>query len=153
MQPERTWRSIDGLAMTRAFAVNTIGPALMAKHFLGLLSRDSKSVFAALSARVGSIQDNKLGGWHAYRASKAALHQVIKTCSVELARTKPGAFCICLHPGTVDSSLSKPFQANVPPGKLFTPAHSVARMLEVIDGLSPGASGYAYAWDGQRLPF
>jgi NAD(P)-dependent dehydrogenase (short-subunit alcohol dehydrogenase family) len=153
LQPERSWRAITGEAMAQSYAVNSVGPALIAKHFLDLLSRDSKSVFAALSARVGSIEDNRLGGWHSYRASKAALHQLIRTVSVELTRRNPGAYCIGLHPGTVDSELSKPFQANVPQGQLFTPAYSAQRLLEVIDGLSPGASGYAYAWDGQRLAF
>jgi len=153
LQPEKSWRSISGPAMETAFRVNTIGPALVAKHFLPLLATDSKSVFAALSARVGSIEDNELGGWHAYRASKAALNMVIKTLSIELARRNARAICVGLHPGTVDSALSKPFQGGVPEGKLFQPAHAARALLMVLDGLSPGDSGGLFAWDGTRIPF
>ncbi len=153
LQPEKTWRALNASALARSFDINCIGPALIAKHFLELLAAPDKAVFAALSARVGSIEDNRLGGWHSYRASKAALHQIIRTCAVELARRTPSAFCIALHPGTVDTALSRPFQANVPTGKLFTPRYSAAKLLEVVDGLPAGASGNAFAWDGTRLPF
>jgi NAD(P)-dependent dehydrogenase (short-subunit alcohol dehydrogenase family) len=153
LQPEKTWRSLDATALARSYAINCIGPALVAKHFLGLLASGEKAVFAALSARVGSIEDNRLGGWHGYRASKAALHQMLRTCAIELARRAPSAYCIALHPGTVDSALSRPFQANVAPQKLFHPAYSATRLLGVIDGLAPGASGQAFAWDGSRIPF
>ena len=139
--------------METAFRVNTIGPALVAKHFLPLLASDAKSVFAALSARVGSIDDNELGGWYAYRASKAALNMVIKTLSIELARRNPRALCVGLHPGTVDSRLSKPFQGGVPEGKLFQPAAAARALLTVLDGLSSGDSGALFAWDGTRIPF
>lgn len=152
LRPEKTTRALSGEHMERAFRVNTIGPALVAKHFLPLLTRDRKAVFAALSARVGSISDNRLGGWHAYRASKAALNMVIRTMSIELARQKPMALCVGLHPGTVDTDLSKPFQSGVSPEKLFTPAHSARCMLTVLDGLGPEANGGVFAWDGQRVP-
>jgi NAD(P)-dependent dehydrogenase (short-subunit alcohol dehydrogenase family) len=102
---------------------------------------------------VGSIEDNRLGGWHAYRASKAALNMLIRTLSVELARRNDQALCVGLHPGTVDTALSKPFQASVPQGKLFTPAGAAGQLLQVLDGLSPGHSGGIFAWDGQRLPY
>jgi len=153
LQPEKSWRDFTPEAFARAFAVNATGPALIAKHFLPLLAKDRRSVFAALSARVGSIEDNRTGGWAAYRASKAALHQVIRTASIELARKNAGAFCVALHPGTVDSALSKPFQRGVAPEKLFTPAQSAGYLLEVLDGLRPGDSGRAFAWDGARVPF
>ena len=106
-----------------------------------------------LSARVGSFEDNRLRGWHSYRASKAALHQVICTCAIELARSKPQACCVALHPGTVDTRLSRPFQANVPTGKIFIAETAAVQLLHVIDGLTPASSGRAFAWDGERLPF
>ena len=152
-QPEKTWRSLEAPAMEIVFQVNTIGPALVAKHFLPLLDRDRKSVFAALSARVGSIEDNHLGGWHAYRASKAALNMLIKNFSIELARRNANAVCVGLHPGTVDTGLSKPFQANVESGKLFPAAASASHLLRVLDGLTPQDSGALFAWNGERIPF
>ncbi|GAB4357454.1 MAG: SDR family oxidoreductase [Kiloniellaceae bacterium] len=153
LQPEKTWRSLSAAGLQRAFAVNAIGPALAAKHFLPLLADDRKAAFAVLSARVGSIADNRLGGWHAYRASKAALNMLVRTLAVELARRNDRALCVALHPGTVDTGLSRPFQANVPPEKLFTPERAAGQLLEVLDGLSPGHSGGLFAWDGQRIPF
>ena len=110
------------------------------------------AVFAALSARVGSIQDNQLGGWHAYRASKAALNMLLKTLSIELARRNPTALCVGLHPGTVDTRLSEPFQRGVPEGKLFSPRRSARCLLNVLDRLSPEQSGQVFAWDGQPIP-
>ena len=153
LQPEKSWRSLDAAAFARAFAVNTTGPALIAKHTLGLLRRDDKSVFACLSARVGSIEDNRLGGWHAYRASKAALNMLVRSFAIELKQRNPKSVCVALHPGTVDTRLSKPFQAAVEPTKLFAPQRSAAALLGVIDRLTPGDSGRAWAWDGQVIPF
>lgn len=150
--PEKTWRELDAAAFQTAFAINTIGPALIAKHFLPLLTRGQKSLFAALSARVGSIGDNRLGGWHAYRASKSALNMLIRTLSIELKRRNPDSLIVGLHPGTVDTHLSQPFQKSVPNGKLFSPDHAVGQMLGVIDQLIPEDTGYVYAWDGERLP-
>jgi NAD(P)-dependent dehydrogenase (short-subunit alcohol dehydrogenase family) len=139
--------------METAFRLNTIGPALVAKHFLPLLAKDRKSVFAAISARVGSIEDNHLGGWYAYRASKAALNMVIKTLSIELARRNTNALCVGLHPGTVDTPLSTPFQSGVPEAKLFSAARSARHLLTVLDNLTPENSGCLYAWDGSQIPF
>ena len=153
LRPEKSWRALSGAAMVTAFRLNTIGPALIAKHFLPLLATDGKSAFAALSARVGSIEDNQLGGWHAYRASKAALNMIVKTLSIELARRNPNALCIGLHPGTVDTALSKPFQSGVPEGKLFTRTRSARYLLTVLDRLGPEDTGHQYAWDGSRIPF
>lgn len=156
LEPEKTWRHLDAGRLADAFRVNTILPTLIARTALPHLARGSKeapekAVFAALSARVGSISDNRLGGWHAYRASKAALNQILKTCSIELARKAPGALCIGLHPGTVDSPLSKPFQRNVPDGKLFTADYSARRLLSVIDGLGPEHSGRVFDWAGAEV--
>ncbi|MFP4127129.1 MAG: SDR family NAD(P)-dependent oxidoreductase [Alphaproteobacteria bacterium] len=153
LRPEKTWRHLDAAALARAYAINAIGPALVAKHLLPKLRRDHKAVFAALSARVGSIEDNRIGGWYAYRASKAALNQLLRTLAIELARRWPEAVCVGLHPGTTDTALSAPFQTNVPEGKLFTPAFVAERLLAVVDELDATASGGLYAWDGARLPF
>lgn len=151
LAPEKAWRALDPLAMQRIFAVNAIGPALVAKHVLPILPRSGKSAFAALSARVGSISDNRLGGWHSYRASKAALNMIIRTLAIELARSHPGAVCVALHPGTVDTDLSRPFQDGVPSGSLTTPDIAAGRLLGVIDGLSPEQSGRLFGWDGHEI--
>jgi NAD(P)-dependent dehydrogenase (short-subunit alcohol dehydrogenase family) len=153
LSPEKTWRHLEANALIEAYRTNAVGPALAAKHFLPLLDRERKSAFAALSARVGSIADNGFGGWHAYRASKAALNQLLRTFSIELARRNPHALCVGLHPGTVDTGLSEPFQRNVPEGKLFSPDHSVGCLLGVLDGLERDDSGGLFAWDGARIPY
>jgi len=119
--PEKSFRAIDGEAMARVLAVNTIGPALIAKHMLPLLPRQRRAVFAALSARVGSIGDNRLGGWHSYRASKAALNMLVANFAIDLARTRPQAIAVALHPGTVETGLSAPFSSGVPDDRLFPP--------------------------------
>lgn len=150
--PEKSWRALSADTMARSYAINTIGPALVAKHFLPLMPRDGKAVFALLSARVGSISDNRTGGWHSYRASKAALNQLIRTFSIELAVKSKEALCVGLHPGTVATPLSAPFQRNVPDGKLFTPAQSAAHLLNVIDGLTSAQSGGVFAWDATSIP-
>ena len=148
IQPEKTWRHLDADTLARVFQINTIGPALIAKHALPALDRSNRSIFAALSARVGSISDNRLGGWHSYRASKSALNQIIRTCSIELARKNKSALCVGLHPGTVDTKLSDPFQGNVPDGKLFTPDYSAQSLLSVLDELDSQESGQCFDWAG-----
>lgn len=150
--PERSLRAIDGAAMARVLAINTIGPALIAKHFLPLLPRDRRAVFAVLSAKVGSIGDNRLGGWHSYRASKAALNMLVANFAIELGRTHREAIAVALHPGTVDTGLSQPFQRGVAPDRLFTPEVSAQHLVSVIDALTPQDSGGLFAWDGTRLP-
>jgi NAD(P)-dependent dehydrogenase (short-subunit alcohol dehydrogenase family) len=152
-QPEKTYRSLDPEFLARSFRVNAIGPALVAKHMLPILPKRGKSIFAVISARVGSIEDNRLGGWYGYRASKAALNQLMRTLAVELRRQKPDAICIALHPGTVDTALSQPFQGGVEGGKLFTPAYAAERLLSVLNDLSAADSGSFFAWDGQQIPF
>ncbi|MGI4877698.1 MAG: SDR family NAD(P)-dependent oxidoreductase [Janthinobacterium lividum] len=151
--PEKSLRDLDPVRLARSFAVNATGPALVAAAFLPLLRTDRKTAFVALSARVGSIADNRLGGWYGYRASKAALNQLLRTAAIEHARRAPLSVVASLHPGTVDTSLSAPFQRGVPDGKLFTPAFSARAMLDVIDGLTPVDSGGLYAWDGSAIPF
>lgn len=150
--PEKSWKALDGAAMAEVFAANTIAPALIAKHMLPLLPRDRRAVFAVLSARVGSIGDNRLGGWHSYRASKAALNMLVRNFAIELRRSHPQALAVALHPGTVDSRLSAPFQRGVAAGKLFSPDQSAGYLLDVLDRLTPGDSGGLYAWDGTCLP-
>lgn len=149
--PEKSLRDLSADKFRAVFEANTFAPALVAKHFLPKLPRQRRGVFAAISARVGSISDNRLGGWYSYRASKAALNMVIKTAAIETARKFPHAIVAGLHPGTVDSALSKPFQANVPAGKLFTPSFSAQRLLAVLASLTPADSGQCFAWDGQRI--
>jgi len=153
LQPEKTLREFDPSHLQDVMQVNTLGPALVAKHFLPKLSKGGKSVFAALSARVGSIGDNRLGGWISYRASKAALNMVLKTLSIEHARRWPESIVVALHPGTVDTELSRPFSKRVPEGQLFTPEVSAERLLGVIDGLGQQDTGGFFAWDGQRISY
>ena len=153
IKPEKTWRSITPLSLHSAFSINTIGPALIAKHILSHMAKSEKAVFAALSARVGSIADNRRGGWHAYRASKAALNMLIRTLAIELALTNKGAICAGLHPGTVDTALSNPFLGGSNPLQVFSAEQSVERLLRVIDHLSPTETGRLFAWDGSEIPF
>lgn len=152
LQPEKSLRDLSAEKFQTIFNANTIFPALAAKHFLPLLHKDKRSVFAALSARVGSISDNHLGGWYAYRASKAALNMVINNASIEMARRYKQAIIVGLHPGTVDSSLSKPFQSHVKEGKLFTPDFAAEKLISVLEGVSPDDSGKCFGWDGQEIP-
>lgn len=149
--PEKSLRDLTSEKFQHLFAVNAIVPALLAKYFIPKLSKENRSVLAALSARVGSISDNNTGGWYAYRASKAALNMIIKTTAIETARQNKNAIIVGLHPGTVDSNLSKPFQNHVPNGKLFTPEYSAQKLLSVIDTLSLEDSGKCFAWDGQEI--
>lgn len=150
--PEKSSRQIDGAAMAEVFRVNTIGPALIAKHILPLLPREGRSVFAALGARVGSIGDNRLGGWHSYRASKAALAMLIRNFAIELARTHPAAVVAGLHPGTVDTSLSAPFRRGVAPDALLEPISAASHLVTVIERLTPSDSGKVLDWRGSVVP-
>ena len=151
LMPEKSLQDLSAEKFHHIFQVNTITPALIAKYFLPKLNKKQPSIFVALSARVGSISDNKLGGWYAYRASKAALNMIIKNASIELGRRNRQAIIIGLHPGTVDSDLSKPFQGNVADGKLFTPEYSAGKLLEVIENLSTEQTGKCFAWDGKEV--
>ena len=149
--PERSLAALDAHWLAQSFAVNAIGPALVAQALLPKLRRDRKTAFAALSARVGSISDNRLGGWYGYRASKAALNQLVRTAAIEQARRNPQSVVVTLHPGTVDTRLSKPFQRGVP--ELFDATTSARHLLGVLDALTPGDSGGLFAWDGSAIAF
>lgn len=150
-RPEKSWQQLDPTHMARHFAINAIGPALLMKHFLPLLARDGKSVFATLSAKVGSIGDNQLGGWYSYRASKAALNQLVRTAAIELRRKHPDALCVALHPGTVTTALSAPFAKTALEVK--TPEEAALRLLTVIDSLTAAKSGGFFHHDGTPLPW
>ena len=151
ISPEKNLRALSYNGFEKSFMINTIGPAMTARYFLPLMRRDGKAVFAALSARVGSISDNRIGGWYAYRSSKTALNMVLKTLSIEMKRRFKDLVIIGLHPGTVDTELSKPFQGNVPDGKLFTPDFSAEKLLSVIDKVSPEDSGNLLDWAGETV--
>jgi NAD(P)-dependent dehydrogenase (short-subunit alcohol dehydrogenase family) len=153
IRPEKSMRTLDADQLIEVMRVNAIGPALVAKHFLPLLRPGRKTVFAALSARVGSIEDNRLGGWASYRSSKAALNMLLRTLSIEHARKRPDSLVVALHPGTVATPLSEPFTRNVAVDCLFTPDESAARLLDVIDGLEPADTGGFFAWDGSTVDY
>ncbi|WP_372874832.1 SDR family NAD(P)-dependent oxidoreductase [Pseudomonas sp.] len=142
---------LQGLQAT--FQVNAFAPILLLKHLLPLLRGRHPCTVAALSARVGSIGDNRLGGWYSYRASKAALNQLLHTASIELTRLNPQSCVLSLHPGTTDTELSKPFQANVPADKLFSTAFAAEHLLTQIERRGPEQSGTFWAWDGQPIPW
>jgi NAD(P)-dependent dehydrogenase (short-subunit alcohol dehydrogenase family) len=150
VRPEKRLEDVSPAALQSAFAVNAIGPLLVAKHLLPRLRHGERAVLASVSARVGSIGDNRLGGWYAYRASKAAQNQATRTLAVELRRRAPNVIVVALHPGTVDTDLSRPFQRGVDPAKLLSPARAAERLLAVIDSLSLEESGTF--WDGERKP-
>ena len=149
--PEKSLNDLDPTWLARLFEINTIGPAIVAKHFLPLMPRTGKSVFAALSARVGSISDNKLGGWYSYRASKAALNMLIKTLAIEDKRRNDRGIVVALHPGTVDTPLSRPFQGNVQPGRLFDTERAALQLLDVIEELRPPDSGKIFDFEGIEI--
>lgn len=148
-RPEKSLSEVSAEELAAQFAVNTIGPALVLKHAKRWLPRKGRSVFAALSARVGSIGDNRLGGWYSYRASKAALNQIVKTGAIELSRTHKEAICVALHPGTVATSFTEGFNA---PSKLTAP-QSAQHLLTVLAGLSPERSGHFFDWKGEEIPW
>jgi NAD(P)-dependent dehydrogenase (short-subunit alcohol dehydrogenase family) len=150
--PERSHRALTAEHLLRDYAVNAVGPALIAAQLLPRMPRNRRTVFACLSARVGSISDNRLGGWHAYRASKAALNMLIRTLSVEHARSHPQGLVVGLHPGTVATDLSAPFRRSVPAAQLFTPEQAATHLLGVLDGLNAADSGGVFAWNGARIP-
>ncbi|MCW1427837.1 SDR family NAD(P)-dependent oxidoreductase [Novosphingobium sp. JCM 18896] len=151
--PEKALRELDPSWLAKVHAVNAIGPALVAKHFLPVMPKSGRTVFAALSARVGSISDNRLGGWHGYRASKAALNMLVRNLAIEEARRNARAIIVALHPGTVDTALSRPFQGNVQPGRLFDPERAALQLLDVIEELKPSDSGNLFDFEGKEIAF
>ncbi|TPV92930.1 MAG: SDR family oxidoreductase [Myxococcales bacterium FL481] len=153
MKPERALREIDPVQLHRSFAINAIGPLLVAKHFHAQLPKKGRSVFASLSARIGSIGDNRAGGWYGYRGSKAAQNMFTKTLAVELARVRPDAISVALHPGTVATDLSAPFRRGVSRKPVFSAETAARQLLDVIDGLEAKDHGGFFAWDGSPIPW
>ena len=153
IKPEKSLRHINSENLLSYFQVNSIASVLLAKHLLPFFRHAHPSIFASISAKVGSIGDNYLGGWYGYRASKAALNMFMKTVSIEYKRTCPNTIVVTLHPGTTDTDLSKPFQKNVPPEKLFSVERTVNQLLNVIYNLTDNDTGQFFSWDGTRLPW
>ena len=148
--PEKTLRALDPAALAAQFALNATGPALVVKHALRLLPKDTPARLAVLSARVGSIGDNGLGGWYAYRAAKAALNQLIHTAAIEIARSHPQAVLACLHPGTVATPLTQKYAGNHP---TVTPDQAAANLMSVLEGLTPDQTGGFFDWQGKTIPW
>ncbi len=148
--PEKSLRELDPDWMMENFRINAVGPALVAKHFLPIMAKQGPICFAVLSARVGSISDNRLGGWHSYRASKSALNMFIRNIAIEWQRKNPRSIVVGLHPGTVETALSAPFKGN-PAHERFTPARAAGDMLNVLHGLKPEQSGQIFAYDGSLI--
>ncbi|WP_020210522.1 SDR family NAD(P)-dependent oxidoreductase [Gilvimarinus chinensis] len=151
--PEKRLEELNGEALAHYFSVNTVIPALIMKRLPGLLTGVEAPKVAFLSAQVGSIGDNQLGGWYGYRASKAALNMLIKTASIELSRRCEGSCVVALHPGTTRSPLSKPFAGRIPAHRLYSPDVSAARLFAVLQGLNAENTGQFYHWSGERLPW
>ena len=150
-QPERSWTNLETSYLEHAFKINAFGPALVMKHFFPLLPKQGRCVAGFLSAKVGSIGDNALGGWYGYRASKAALNQLVKTASIELTRRNRQSICVALHPGTVSTALSEPFAKT---GLKVRPASEAASdLLTVLQALVPQDTGCLVDYQGQKLPF
>lgn len=149
--PEKILSQVTLSGLQQSFAVNAFGPILLAKTLMPMFKHGDPLVYASLSARVGSIGDNRLGGWYSYRAAKAAQNQLLKTLSIEMTRLNRRSIVLALHPGTTDTSLSKPFQANVAPHKLFTAQFAAQHLLAVIAQRTPTDSGGFYAWDGAAI--
>jgi NAD(P)-dependent dehydrogenase (short-subunit alcohol dehydrogenase family) len=151
IRPEKSFTQCRPEFLLRMFEINSIGPLMVAGQLLAAQPRRRRFTFAALSAMVGSIGDNRLGGWYGYRASKAALNQFIKTLSIECRIKYPNASVVAIHPGTTDTDLSRPYQNSVKPGKLYTPEQTAARLLSVIGAINPEQSGAFLNWDGKPI--
>ena len=153
LQPEKRLAAVERRALEASFAVNAFGPLLLAQAVAGALPRDQPSHFASLSARVGSIGDNRLGGWYAYRGAKAAQNQLLRTLAIEWRRRLPQCCVSLLHPGTTATALSQPFQGSVEAERLFTPVRAASQLLHVLESLTAAHSGGFWAWDGQAIPW
>lgn len=153
VRPEKSIRQLDPGSLAELFLVNSIGPAIVAKYFLPQLARDRRAVMGFLSARVGSIGDNRLGGWHGYRASKAALNAFVRGFAIEASRLNRESIVVSLHPGTVDTRLSMPFHRSLAAGQLLSAETSADHLLQVIDRLTPEDSGGFLAWDGEPIAY
>ncbi|KAK2824539.1 hypothetical protein Q5P01_021714 [Channa striata] len=164
---ETSLRDVTAQGLSSTLTTNTVGPLLMAKHFAPLLQKGGggfgqqpaetvkqhSGIIVNITAKVGSIGDNGLGGWYSYRMSKAALNMATRNLSIELGRTRPRVVCVCLHPGTVNTDLSRPYHKNVPKDRLFSTQHSVNCLMNIIDTLNIEKTGKAYSWDGSELPW
>ena len=153
LQPEKSLRQIDADQLLQYFQINSIPAVLLAKHLQPLFKNSDRSVFANISAKIGSIEDNRLGGWYGYRASKAALNMFLKTIAIEYSRKAPHTTVVALHPGTTATQLAAPFQRHVPPEQLFSVERTVNQLLTIIDGLTESDNGSFFSWDGSRLPW
>lgn len=153
ISPEKSLRQINAQQLLHYFQINSIGAVLLAKHLMPLFNKSERSIFASISAKVGSIGDNRLGGWYGYRASKSALNMFLKSTAIEYSRRCPQTIVAALHPGTTATRLSQPFQKNVPPEKLFPVEHTVKLLSQVISGLELSDSGKFFSWDGTELPW
>ncbi|WP_211824959.1 SDR family NAD(P)-dependent oxidoreductase [Kistimonas asteriae] len=153
LKPEKRLQDISADSLTRYFAINAVIPGLLLKYFSGLMPKSSPAVFASLSAKVGSISDNRLGGWYGYRASKAALNMLVKTAAIEMHRTHKQAAVVAIHPGTTVSNLSRPFTTNTPADKLYAPEMSAQRIVSVLTGLTADDTGQFFDWSGDVLPW
>ena len=151
--PEKRLEDVDPKRLAAVFEINAFGPLVVTKHFFALLRHDERAIVANVSARVGSIEDNRRGGWYAYRASKAAQNMFTRTLALELSRRTSNVVCLALHPGTVDTDLSRPFQRNLPPEQLFDPNRAAGQLLRVMDECSAESTGRFFAWDGQEIPW
>lgn len=151
--PEKAVEQLERDSLARVFALNAFAPVLLARALMPQLCRHQPAVYASLSARVGSIGDNRAGGWYAYRASKAAQNQLLKTFSIEWRRRNPAATCLLLHPGTVDTALSAPFQARVPAGRLMRAGEAAGHLLRIVSTATPADTGRFIAWDGRDVPW
>lgn len=151
--PEKSIRQFEPDFFLHNIQHNTLPTLLLAQHFSSALKKSTRGIFAAVSAKVGSIEDNQLGGWYSYRASKAALNMALKTLSIEWQRSHKNLCVSALHPGTTDTGLSEPFQKNVPKGKLFTPEQTGHYLLNVLEQLTPDQTGSFFSWNGEKLPW
>lgn len=153
LAPEKRLEDVSIQALQQSFALNAFAPILLARHLLPLVSKQQQACFASISARVGSIEDNHLGGWYSYRASKAAQNQLLRTLAIETRRRHPNLCVLALHPGTTDTPLSAPFQRNVPEHKLFSPPRAAKQLAAIIDGAGENQHGRFIAWDGEPIPW
>ena len=153
LQPEKRLASVTRQQLRQSFELNAYGPILLARSLEPAMSRTQPSHFASLSARVGSIGDNRLGGWYGYRAAKAAQNQLLHTLAIEWSRRLPLCCVSALHPGTTATALSEPFRGSVPPHRLFAPQQAAEALLQVLQQLGPDQSGGFWAWDGSAIPW
>lgn len=149
--PEKSLKALSKASLLKNMEVNLVIPALIAQSFIPILAHNKRSFFAVLSARLGSISDNRLGGWYSYRASKAALNMFVKTAAIEASRMNPHCVVVGLHPGTVDSALSRPFHGHIPASHIKSPGQAASMLMDVLNTLKPSQSGRIYAYDGTEV--